>query len=89
MFLIFIFILLAPGVQDCILTNPRGAQALGKEFFVSTPRVIQEAIKFPQFHGPKGVNARMPVRTQDIRVLLLVLEFAKMPQPLVSIWFPS
>ena len=79
MFRIFIFILLAPGVQDCVLTNPRGAQALDEEFFASATWVIEEAIKFPQSNGPKGVNARMPVRTQDIKVLLLVLEFANMP----------
>ncbi len=38
-------------------TNLGGAQALGKEFPASAPQVIQEAIKFPQSDGPKGLNA--------------------------------
>jgi hypothetical protein len=42
------FFLLALGVQSIFApTNPGGAQALGKEFPASAPRVIQEAIKFP------------------------------------------
>ena len=68
----FIF-LLALGVQNFVLTNPGGAQALGKEFPTSAPRVIQSAIKFPRSNGPKKVNACIAARTQDVRVLLLVL----------------
>ena len=44
---LFFYFLLAPGVQDFVLTNHGGAQALGKEFPASAPRVIQGAIKFP------------------------------------------
>ena len=37
------------------------------EFPASAPRVIQEAIKFPQSNGLKEVNARMATRTQDVK----------------------
>ena len=56
---LFLFFLLAPGVQEFVLTNPRDAQALDKKFLTSAPRVIQRTIKFLQSDGPKGVNARM------------------------------
>ena len=58
----FIF-LLALGVQDFVLTNPGGAQALSKEFPASAPQVIQGTIKFPRSNGPKRVNARIAART--------------------------
>jgi hypothetical protein len=43
----------------------QGAQALGKEFPATAPRVIQGTIKFPQSDGHKGEVA---TRTQDVRV---------------------
>lgn len=36
-----IFFLLALGVQNSVLTNPKGEQALGKEFLANAPRIIQ------------------------------------------------
>ena len=43
-FFSFFLFWLALAVHNFVPTNPRGAQALGKEFPASAPRVIQGAI---------------------------------------------
>ena len=65
----FFFSFCALGVQDFVLTNPKGAQALGKEFLTSAPWVIQGAIKFSQFNGPEKPVKSFIVQLIDISFL--------------------